>query len=132
MRTIAIRGAILVKIENIYVSKCIILGVFHRSKFWHLRRKPAVIFFKMAILCWCHEPHNQVKCRWKNKINFWTFIKQEIRFKFVFFSIGQTFLGYNNWKKNTSFVILALAYLIKDFTEEVCTAFLSTLSTVCS
>ena len=37
--------------------------VFHWSEFWHLRRKPAVIFFKMAtyvlkFLWWCHEPHN--------------------------------------------------------------------------
>ena len=26
--------------------KCIFSGVFHRSEFWHLRRKPAVIFSK--------------------------------------------------------------------------------------
>ena len=46
VRTKTIRGAILVKIENFYAWKCIISGVFHRSKFWHLRRKSAVIFLK--------------------------------------------------------------------------------------
>ena len=32
--------------KKCHAWKCIIWGVFHRSMFWHLRRKPAVIFSK--------------------------------------------------------------------------------------
>ena len=34
-------------------------------KIWQL------FFFK--ILWWCHKSYNQVKCRWKDEDNFWTF-----------------------------------------------------------
>ena len=37
---------ILVKIFFFHAWKCIISGVFHRSKFWHLCGKPAIIFSK--------------------------------------------------------------------------------------
>ena len=35
---------IFVKLNFFHAWKCIISGVKYRSKFWHLRRKPAVIF----------------------------------------------------------------------------------------
>ena len=39
-------GAILVKINFCHAWKCMISGVFHRTGFWHLWRKPAIIFSK--------------------------------------------------------------------------------------
>ena len=45
-------------------------------------------FFK--ILWWCHEPFNQVKCRWKNENDFWTFYQQKNLFKFVSFLTDQS------------------------------------------
>ena len=39
-------GAILLKINFCHVWKCMISGVFRRSLFWQLWRKPAVIFSK--------------------------------------------------------------------------------------
>ena len=45
-------------------------------------------FFK--ILWWCHEPFNQVKCRWKNENDFWTFYQQKNWFKFVSFLTDQS------------------------------------------
>ena len=39
--------AILVKINFCHAWKCIISGVFYRSEFWHLWRKPAIISSKL-------------------------------------------------------------------------------------
>ena len=73
--------------------KCIISGVKYRSKFWYIRRKPSVMFSKWVFFqnfWWCHEPFNQVKCRWKNENDFWTFYQQKNWFKFVSFLTDQT------------------------------------------
>ena len=88
MRTITIRGAILVEIKKNHCWKCIFSGVFHRSVFWHLKRKPAVIFSRylfFKILWWFHEAHSWVKCRWKNKSIFPTFHWWKIDNTFVTF-----------------------------------------------
>ena len=42
-------GAILVKINFCHAWKCMILGVFHQSGFWHLWRKPAIILSKWML-----------------------------------------------------------------------------------
>ena len=39
-------GEIFVKINFFHAWKCIISGVKYRSMFWHLRRKPALLFSK--------------------------------------------------------------------------------------
>ena len=69
-------------IDNFFAWKCIISGVFHRSKFWHLRRKSAFIFSKWLFF--------QNSLGEKIKPIFELFIKQSIEFKFVLFLIDQT------------------------------------------
>ena len=48
-------GTTMVKILFVHVWKCIILGVFHRSDFWHLRGKSALtlskwLFFQSSLV----------------------------------------------------------------------------------
>ena len=64
------------KLNFFHAWKCIISGVKYRSKFWHLRRKLAVIFLKWLffenslVISWATWP---VKMQVKEKNIFWTF-----------------------------------------------------------
>ena len=69
-------GEIFVKINFFHAWKCIISGVKYRSMFWHLRRKPALLFSK-----WLFFQNSLVislatysgKMQVKEKYIFWTF-----------------------------------------------------------
>ena len=64
-----------------------------RCMLWHLRRKLVLIFFKWLFfskLWWFHEPHNQVKCRWKNKTFSELYINKIFEYTFVTFECEQT------------------------------------------
>jgi hypothetical protein len=84
-------GTTMVKILFVHVWKCFILGVFHRSDFWHLIWKSALIlskwlFFQNSL------PHNNGICRWKNKIISECFTINNHGFSFVSFSTEQTLI----------------------------------------
>ena len=51
---------IFVKLNFFHAWKCIISGVKYRSKFWHLRRKLAVIFLKLLYIFLIHQNVPQV------------------------------------------------------------------------
>ena len=66
VRTICIRRQYLWKSIFFHAWKCIISEFSYQSKFWDLRRKPAVIFSKMDIFSkffWIQDSHVQVKWR---------------------------------------------------------------------
>ena len=56
--------------------------------------KILLYFFK--ILWGCHETYHQVKCRWKNKHNFWAFHQQIFYITFVTFKCIQI-IGKGMW-----------------------------------
>ena len=85
---------ILVKIYFCHAWKCIISGLIYRSEFWYLWGIQLSYFqngYFAKILWIFHETHNQVKCRYENKIVFWTFYLQNFEYSFVLFVSNQSF-----------------------------------------
>ena len=69
VRTITIRGEILVKIRNVISENASFQGYFNKwiltLQKYQLSYSKNGYFFK--ILWWFHEAHYWVRCRWKNK-----------------------------------------------------------------
>ena len=78
VRTITKIGQYWWKYFFLHAWKCIISGVFHRCEFWHLWRKPAIIFSKWLffkkslVISWFTQSSKMQVKRFKR---FWTFYR---------------------------------------------------------
>ena len=73
VRTITIRGEILVKIKNVISENASFQGYFTEVNFYISEGNQLSYFqngYFFKILWWFHEAHNWVKCWWKNEIFF--------------------------------------------------------------